>query len=235
MTENIPRPPSSNLKDPYLEFKDLINILKDEIDDINGNYEKQIERYISDAIRFCAREPFYFNESRDVFFIAYPGQDWYGRIDEPNIADAVAITHLYLQTSQGNHLLDHKTNEELELLGDSNPYIGPHPANQKGAPRAYCVFNQKIRLYPTPDTYYRIRLVMAPRRFTVTNSAIASPWLTEASGLIKARAKYEIYKNIFKDPDLAASAYSDFQEELKALIQETSRRKGRESITPTLF
>lgn len=25
------------------------------------------------------------------------------------------------------------------------------------------------------------------------------------------------------------------QEELKALIQETSRRKGRESITPTLF
>ena len=62
-----------------------------------------------------------------------------------------------------------------------------------------------------------------------------SPWFVDAFDLVKARAKYELYKDILKDADSARTAFNDSNEQLSALKAETSRRNGSGKIKATVF
>lgn len=66
-------------------FSDLILQIADEIDDTTGEYAGQIQSACYAAIRYCERDVYYFNETRDVTFTTVNGQEWYGAADNSNI------------------------------------------------------------------------------------------------------------------------------------------------------
>ncbi|MET3590382.1 hypothetical protein ABID23_001490 [Bartonella silvatica] len=206
----------------------LVSVIQDEIDDITDEYVVQIQESIFAAIRFCERESFYFNESRDVVFETRAGQGTYDASDIRHIESAVKIKNVYLSSDQHHKFaLECKDHVSLEPLLSSE---------QQGTPVCYSYFDRKLYLYPTPDRVYQIQLLFSPQRLSEIESVDEEhPWFIYGFDLIKARAKYELYKNILKDPDCAAAAYNDFNEQLHALRAETSKRHNVTRIIPTDF
>ena len=207
-------------------FSDMIAVIQDEIDDTTNEYFSQIQEAIFSAIRFCSREPLFFNETRDVVFATKKGQAWYGKADERTIATALHIRFVFLE----------KQNGELTQLKFQSPEKLETAQQTAGEPFSYSYFAKRLRLYPTPDKSYRIRLLLEPYRLDdVLTADEETPWFSDAFDLIKARAKYELYKDILKDADMAAASFNDFNEKLSALKAETSRRNGSNLIKATVF
>lgn len=208
-------------------LNDLINNISDDIDDTNNEYLAQIQEAIFSAIRFCEREPFYFNESREVTFLTKEKQEFYSREDNAAIATLAGLSNIYCHSSNSRQYI---------LKAEQPQFFEKFNTHTAGEPLYYCYFGQKLRFYPIPDQSYKIRLQIAPIRFdNISMASEANPWFYEAFDLIKARAKYELYKDILKDSNFAATAFNDFQEQLAALRAETSRRNGSGKIYATNF
>lgn len=208
-------------------FARLISVIQDEIDDITDEFVPQIQESIFAAIRFCERETFYFNESRDVTFTTQAGKGGYDASDTRHIETAVKIQNVFLNSGHNKSELERRNHLSLEpsLL-----------SGQQGTPVCYSYFDRKLYLYPIPDRAYQVQLILSPMRLEeLTDVHQEHPWFVHAFDLIKARAKYELYKNILKEPDCAAAAYNDFEEHLRELRAETSKRHNVTRIVPTDF
>lgn len=211
-------------------FYDMMTVIADEIDDVTGEYTPQIQNCIFAAIRFCERNVYYFNETRDVTFQTVAGREWYDKSDNPNIPSLVRIVAAYCENSSGQRsVLRRVMPEDMETVSDN--------AASRGEPYMFTYFGQRLRLYPVPnDTNYTIRLQLGAYRLNeIQTSTDSNAWFTEAFDLIKARAKYQLYKDYLKDAPLAAASLNDFNEEDNALSAETSRRNGRGKIIGTAF
>lgn len=211
-------------------FYDMMTVIADEIDDVTGEYTPQIQNCIFAAIRFCERNVYYFNETRDVTFQTVAGREWYDKSDNPNIPSLVRIVAAYCENSSGRRTtLRRVMPEDIETVSDN--------AASRGEPYMFTYFGQRLRLYPVPnDTNYTIRLQLGAYRLNeIQTSTDSNAWFTEAFDLIKARAKYQLYKDYLKDAPLAAASLNDFNEEDNALSAETSRRNGRGKIIGTAF
>lgn len=221
----------SSVVDPAAStLSDLIQQIADEIDDTTGEYAGQMQNAIFQAIRFCEREPYYFNETRDVTFPTISGQEWYGAADNSNIPTLARIVMAYCERSDGQRTpMQRATPEELEIFADNSA--------ARGEPYAWTYFGQRVRIYPIPDlASYTIRLQLGPYRLaTMTAASDSNAWMTEAFDMIKARAKYTLYKDILKDATLAAEALNDYTDQDNALKAETSRRNARGVIRATCF
>ncbi|WP_273782929.1 hypothetical protein [Bartonella sp. ML69XJBT] len=206
----------------------LVSVIQSEIDDITDEYIGQIQESIFSAIRFCERESFYFNESRDVVFTTHAGKGVYDSTDTRHIETAVKIKSVFLFFDQHHKIeLQHRSPFSLE------PSLS---SDQQGTPVYYSYFDRKLHLYPTPDRAYQVQLLLSPVRLEeLENANQEHPWFVHGFDLIKARAKYELYKNILKEPDCAVAAYNDFNEQLHALRAETSQRHNVSRIIPTDF
>lgn len=211
-------------------FSDMALQIADEIDDTTGEYAGQIQTAIFTAIRYCEREVYYFNETRDVSFTTVNGQEWYGAADNSNIPTLIRIVQAYCERSDGERTcMNRETPEALELLSDNSA--------SSGEPYAWTYFGQRVRIYPIPDaTVYTIRLQLGPYRLaTISNASDSNVWTTEAFDMVKARAKYILGKDILKDAELAAEALNDYTDQHNALKAETSRRNARGYIQVTCF
>ncbi|QEE12273.1 hypothetical protein [Bartonella krasnovii] len=223
-----PIPAGQNVYRHRKTLSHLVSVIQDEIDDTGDEYIAQIQESIFAAIRFCERENFYFNESRDVVFTTQAGKGVYDASDTRHIESAVKIKSVYLISGQ-----DHKLALELKDHVSLEPLLR---SDQQGTPVYYSYFDRKLHLYPTPDRAYQIQLLLSPLRLAEIESVDEEhPWFVHAFDLIKARAKYELYKNILKDPDCATAAYNDFNEQLYELRAETSQRHNVSKIIPTDF
>lgn len=223
VTSPIIAPPAST-------FGGLVTQIADEIDDTTGEYLGQIQNSIFQAIRFCEREIYYFNETRDVKFKTVAGQDWYGAADNSNIPTLLQIVDAYSERTDGSrYRLTRVTPGDIELLADNSA--------SRGEPYCFTYFGQRVRLYPIPEsTLYTIRLQLGPYRLaTISSQSDSNVWTTEAFDMIKARSKYALYKDILKDATLAAEALSDYNEQHQALKVETSRRNGSGTVRATCF
>lgn len=211
-------------------FSNLVVQVADEIDDTTGEYSAQIQGACYAAIRFCERDVYYFNETRDVTFTTVNGQEWYGAADNSNIPTLVRIVEAYCERSDGERTrMRRVTPEEIELTADNSA--------SSGEPYSYTYFGQRVRIYPIPDaTVYTIRLQLGPYRLaTITDASDSNAWITEAFDMVKARAKYILYKDILKDATLAAEALNDYNDQHEALKAETSRRNASGFIRVTCF
>lgn len=211
-------------------FYDMLSVISDEVDDPMGEYSNQIQACIFKAIRVCEREPYYFNETRDVTFPTIDGQEWYDGRDNPNIPTLVRIVAAYSEDESGQRLkLERAMPDELEALSRSS--------SSRGQPTSYTYFGQRIRLYPIPgDDSRTIRLQLGPYRLAPIQSANDSNvWFTEGFDMVKARAKFELYRNYVQDEALATAALDDYREQDGLLKAETSRRNGRGRIIATAF
>lgn len=224
--------PISGLPDIILpearSFSDLYKEISDEIDDTTGEYNEQIQRAIFHAIRFCEREPYYFNETLKESFFTVAGQWIYGGWNNRNIASAAGIAALYFHDGSTVIELSKVAPDEIEILNREN--------TSAGRPVIYTYFGKEIRLYPPPDKEYKITMRLEPVRFDrIQTVDETNPWFYDAYNLIRARAKYELYRNVIKDQEMAQLAYQDWNEEDISLKAETSRRNGTGIIRGTYF
>lgn len=230
-------------------FDQMVSVISDEIDDTQEEYNLQINRAISEAIRFCEREHYWFNETRDFIFTTVEDQEWYG--------------------SQTNSYVDPMTGvrENLSffrsIIRITNAFCtyGPYPNGIKrrltwvqpseleyftdksaahGIPDEYAYFDSKIRLYPVPrGGPFQVRLQVEPVRLApIVRKDQPHPWFDAACDMIKERAKYILYKNVLKDEALAAVARAAYEEERENIRYETSERIGSSNIgniVPTRF
>lgn len=211
-------------------FSDLVLQIADEIDDTTGEYAGQIQTAVFAAIRFCERDVYYFNETRDVTFTTVQGQDWYAAGANSQIPRLGRIVAAYCERADGERTrLNRETPEALELLTDNSA--------SSGEPYAFTYFGQRLRLYPVPDaTVYTIRLQLGPYRLaTISNASDSNVWTTEAFDMIKARAKYILQSDILKDDKEAAKSLLDYTAQHDALKAETSRRNASGFIQVTCF
>lgn len=211
-------------------FSDLCSTIANEVDDTTEEYAGDIKNSVLAAIRFCDRTVYYFNETRDITFPTVQGQQWYGAADNANIPTLVRIVSAWKEDVQGMRtLLERVPPSVIETVADS--------AASQGEPYEWTYFAQQIRLYPIPSSNpYTIRLQVSPYRLaTLVNPNDTNAWLDEALDLVKARAKYILYKDVIKDPALAAEALNDWSTWDNAKTAETSARNGTGRIRPTEF
>jgi len=98
-------------------FQSMVDAISDEVDDTQGEYVEQIQNAIFAAIRYCERDVYYFNETRDVTFFTVSGQEWYGADDNAQIPKLVRVAEAYCVRSDGqSSILRRTTNEEIETL-----------------------------------------------------------------------------------------------------------------------
>lgn len=204
--------------------------IADDIDDTTQEYADQIGKAILAAIRYCERETYYFNETRDVTFQTVSGQQWYDAADNADIPTLVHIERAYSEEASGqrSELLRYRPND-LEILSDSSV--------ARGEPYGFTYFGQRIRLYPVPaSTQYTIRLQLSPYRIAaLVDNDDTNAWTSEAYDLIKARAKYILAKNTLLNAALAVESLNDYNDQSDALKRETSSRNGTGCIVPTSF
>ena len=211
-------------------FASMAAAIADDIDDTTGEYVSQIISAIQNAIRYCQRESFYFNETRDITFSTVDGQEWYSAADNANIPTLVHIAAAYSEDSAGQRTtLQREDPEELERLADNG--------SSRGEPYAFTYFNRQIRLYPIPsEPVFTIRLQVSPYRLAPLETGTdTNAWFTEAYDMVKARAKYILAKDTLKDAEVAAEALNDYGDQFIALKAETSRRSSRGVIEATCF
>lgn len=204
--------------------------IADDIDDTTNEYAGAISKAVAKAIRYCERETYYFNETRDVTFVTVDGQEWYGVADNANIPTLVHIEKVYSEDSAGQRTeILRYLPSDIELIADNG--------SSRGEPYCYAYFGQRIRLYPIPAaTVYTIRLQLAPYRITpLASDNDTNAWTTEAYDMIVARGKYNVCKDTLKDPNMAAEALNDYLDQADALKRETTGRNASGIIIPTYF
>lgn len=209
-------------------LSDLSSAIADDIDDTEGEYGAQIIKAVQAAQRYCERENYYFNETRDQTFDTVEGQEWYGADDNANIPTLVHIHALYSEDGNGVRLkLIPVHQDEIERLSDSSA--------STGEPYCWAYYGQKIRLYPVPGAQvFTIRMQISPYRLGALSAGTdTNAWLDEAYDLMKARAKYILAKDTLKDAAMAVEALNDYSDQHDALKRETSKRKGTGRIRPT--
>jgi propanediol dehydratase small subunit len=207
---------------------DLKADIAEDIDDTTSEYLDQTQTAILAAIRYCERETYYFNQTRDETFDTAAAQEWYDETSNANIPTLVKIQRLYITDSGQITDLVRVTPDELEVLADTT--------SASGRPTCWAYFGQKIRLYPIPDSAYTIRMQLGPYRLTpLADDADTNAWLDEAYDMVKARAKYILGKNTLKDANLAAESLADYNDQHSSLKAETAMRQGRGYFTPTAF
>ncbi|GAA4665776.1 hypothetical protein [Bartonella pachyuromydis] len=210
-------------------FSSMVALIQDEIDDTTAEYSTQIRDSIFTALRLCEREPLFFNEKKQLTFKTQPGKIWYGKEEGIFIESEKAVESVLLGIQNVTQIpLLFKSPEALQKQYGLQP--------PQGEPLFYTYRDQKIGLFPTPKQIESVCVIYACVYLEDQQLREAdNPWFFHAFDLIKARAKYELCKNILKDPEYAAAAFRDFQEQLQALRCETSRRKGTTNILPMAF
>ncbi|ATO57854.1 hypothetical protein [Bartonella sp. 1-1C] len=219
----------SKFSDHAKTFGQMVALIQDEVDDTTGEYSVQIQDSILTALRLCEQEPFFFNKIREICFKTQSGKTWYGYEDTAFLEKEMVIESL---------VLEQKDAGRIPLLYKSVKKAQKECKNHsvQGTPVFYTFLDQQIGLFPTPDTVETVRLFWRPVYFSDSFTLQGeNPWFFYAFDLIKARAKYELYKNILKDAECAAVAFNDFQEQLQLLRYETSRHEGCSHILSTGF
>ncbi|MCZ2203720.1 hypothetical protein [Bartonella sp. A05] len=215
-------------------FQSMMTLIQDEIDDTTDEYSPQIQDSIISALRMCKRELFFFNTKEKISFKIQKGKQWYGKEDNIFIEPDMVIEALFLKTnSEKQQALSYKSMEELEEEERLQEKYGLRASREYHD--SYTFLNQKIGIFPIPQKDGVAWLYCVPRLVEGATMQKDDIWFFCAFDLIKARAKYELYKNILKDPEYAAVSYNDFQEQLQLLRYETSRLRGCGNILPTGF
>lgn len=189
----------------------------------------QISTCISDAIAFYQDERFAFNESRDLTFPTVAAQEFYTSSDLAAIGTIYAFDYLVLVVGSTQvWTIRREQPEVLEVLSQA--------ATQRGQPSSYAFYNKKIRLYPTPDAVYTVRIAghvkyAAPATDGETNNF----WMTDGEKLIRSRAKYELSINYTKDMEEAQRAAAQTTEAFEKLKGISHKLTGRGVISAMQF
>lgn len=193
----------------------MIDRIEDEL--ARSDLTTQIQRAILSAVAYYERRRFYFNEATGTF-TTVSGQEYYGSSDLAAIPDMLMIDAMRLTIGDAYEVINSATFEEIDRR---------QTGTISGDPTLYTYFAEQIRLYPKPSEARTITVAYVKRFAAMSSTTDSNVWTTDAEGLIRSRAKWDLCTHITHDYEMAGFMKAAEQEELAALLSETSRRKPR--------
>jgi len=157
-----------------------------------------IANAVSDAIKAYQKERFRFNENTpDEFQInTIPNVAYYG------VAQDARIPTLY-KIDDINYLLAQTT---VRMTRDvpENIYTALLTGQVAGPPESFAWDGDTIIIYPRPNIAYQLTILGYMALAAPTDEADGtSPWTNAAERLIRTRAKYEIFRNVTRNMEMA--------------------------------
>lgn len=207
-----------------------LTLLKAEIaDDLDRtDLTSAIASEIPKAIRHYQNTRFYFNETRDETFATVGAQKLYSSSDDTAIPKFIEIDQISILDGTEFIELEQMSPEDWEALTASGTVTG--------RPTDYCIYDQKIGLYPIPDAIYTVRMAgLFMKAAPASDSEANNVWMTEAFDLIRARVCSKLALRKTRDMEFAAAQKADEVDELNRLKSETASRIGTGFVTPTQF
>ena len=186
---------------------------------------------INDAILIYQPDRFFFNESRDVTFSTVAGQEFYTSADNANIPNILALDYIFKIIGPNSIALTYTLPKVMEDTSNSGTF--------SGEPYEYTYYQQKIRLFPVPNSIITIRLGAHIKLAGPTSDVdAANPWIIEGEWLIRSRAKYQIAAHVTLDQGMAAAMSPDNGESARAfdwLKGRTNLQTGTGVIAASCF
>jgi len=208
-------------------FGTMQDRIEDEIRDTSIN--TQVQRAIQSAISHWKAQPFWFNYTYDRTFNTVDGTDDYS---DSTVTDMVTIDFATVTASDVPPAeMKLISPRDLEVLKTS--VLSTYEAQ----PQYLARIVNSVRLFPTPDAVYTITMTGVENLGTLSADADTNAWMTFGEELIRARAKYIIYRDIKAapaGPDAQAALLSE-REAFHRLLKETSDRAVSIQITPYGF
>lgn len=101
-------------------------------------------------------------------------------------------------------------------------------SNTTGQPCFYAFDGTQIRFTPIPDQVYSIRMTGLKQLATLTDATDTNAWMVEGAGLIRARAKVRLYRDILRDTAMVANAQAEEDNALRSLQRsQAAHQSGR--------
>lgn len=218
---------------PFIEglmgsYLDMQVRIDDELDR-GGSMYPQIKKAIVSAVRYYERKRFYFCETSFTFATVI-GQEEYTSADAPAIATSPNIERLnglYFGTRVP------LTKRPWSWIDDVSAMVTSRAQPDDWAYRAL-----SIRLYPIPDAVYTITAYNVPRLTELSGDTDTNAWTEDAEAMIRARAKWDLVKNVIRGPEMAEEMIGlklEEEQEFTALINETASREAIGHSMPTQF
>ncbi|MGH6954427.1 MAG: phage adaptor protein [Alphaproteobacteria bacterium] len=183
----------------------------------------QVKLAIQSAIDFHERERFYFNEDTTTWSTV-ANQEYYGSADNAEIPNLVEIDALKINANGRTYPLLPRDFAYMDAVSSTTTHTGD--------PVDYCYFRQRFRFYPIPSATRTVTLAYVKRLSTLSISADTNAWMTDGEELVRARAKWNLFLNVIRNPEEAAFMKAIEREALSALRAETTRRISVGRIRP---
>lgn len=186
----------------------------------------QIADVVADAIKFYAKQKFWFNQSRNLSFNTVAAQSDYTTLGSVSAADIIELDALFVTQGSSVFGLTHFEPLQFEYLAS--------PTANYSLPSAFTYVDQAIRLYPAPDAVYAMR-AYAHYKLPYPADGDTNAWTDDAEDLIRSHAKMLLFLDVLQDDEGAMRMQNKIPVLLDFLRAETSKRTVNGRITPTDF
>lgn len=196
--------------------------IADQIDRTDLN--TQIDLAINRAVEHYGANKFWFNEAASTF-TTVADQLSYGTAD--GVSTAVAGIEVAQVTVNTIKFPLYKKTYDFITLINTDDYTG--------YPEYWAYFDEKMHLYPTPDSTYTVSISYIKKYDTLTADGDTNDFTDNAEDLLESRARWWLYKRILHDRERAVEAKEDEMDAFNNLTSLTDKRvdTGGTPLTPT--
>lgn len=202
-----------------------LGAMVDRIDDDcerQGTDDTQIKQHINDAITHYRAHRFWFTEAPTgsaLTSVTTASNSYVSRYTGLIQLDSLRIT-----INGQVYPLDSVSFYDMEAYHDGS--------TSEGQPFAYCLYGDRVRLYPTPNDAYTLTWSgLFEETAALVNDADTNDWMTSGEQLIRQRAKKTFMRDVLRDrPDEVALAQIAENDALAMLERETVKRSARRRL-----
>jgi hypothetical protein len=181
---------------------------------LRDDLASQIRQSINSAIQTWEGQRFAFNETRwTINTVA--GTEYY------TMASPTLLTSAGAAVATGELVLEL---DDIVAVVDSMPYrLCPRTQQYvnewqddsfQSQPDSYTIYGDQLRIFPTPDDAYELRLNglarLGPNPLSSDNDT--NGWMTDGEALIRHQAKFLLYRDVIRDKDGMALASEGIKE-----------------------
>jgi hypothetical protein len=199
-----------------------LGVMEDRIADelARTDIQAQIRKAIKSAVAYYERRRFTFNEQRATATLS-TGSAYYSLPSDFVEEDSLLVT---------------VNGSSYPLVRRDWSYIDAiDTAGFTGEPTDYAIYAGQFRVYPKPNSTYTATLSYVKRLSTLSTTTDTNSWMTDAEGLIRSRAGWDVCLHVMRDREQANWWRETEADELMALTREAEQRASTGRVMPTAF
>ncbi len=187
-----------------------------------------IQYAIWDAISYWQNDRYWFNEYRVTgAFSTVVGQEFYTSADWADIATIQHIDKLSILISQNRYFMVGRTEQFMEDISMNRQWTGQ--------PVDYSYYNFQLRFYPIPNGVYPVNVLGTRMADPLVDDSDTNIWTEEGEQLIRATAKWFLYRDTILDDAKAASMERSAGQQSSNMKAATFKKSATLKFQPTQF